>query len=61
VVRARQSYRSLAGALAGIRFACEHGLPFLGTCAGFQHGVIEIARHDPMSSPNRSAHWSGRQ
>jgi CTP synthase (UTP-ammonia lyase) len=38
-------YRSLAGALAGIRFAREHGLPFLGTCAGFQHGVVEIAWH----------------
>src|SRR5688572_9689765 len=35
-------YRSLAGTLAGIRFAREHQLPFLGTCAGFQHGVIEI-------------------
>ncbi len=38
-------YRSLDGALDGIRFAREHGVPFLGTCAGFQHGVIEVARH----------------
>jgi GNAT superfamily N-acetyltransferase len=38
-------YRSLDGALAGIRFAREHDIPFLGTCAGFQHGVIEVARH----------------
>ena len=38
-------YESIDGALAGIRFAREQGLPFLGTCAGFQHGVIEIARH----------------
>lgn len=38
-------YESLDGALAGIRFAREQNLPFLGTCAGFQHGVIEIARH----------------
>ena len=36
---------SFAGALAGIRFAREHRLPFLGTCAGFQHAVIEIARN----------------
>jgi CTP synthase (UTP-ammonia lyase) len=38
-------YASLDGALAGIRFAREHQRPFLGTCAGFQHGVIDIARH----------------
>jgi CTP synthase (UTP-ammonia lyase) len=37
-------YRSFAGALAGIRFAREEGVPFLGTCAGFQHAVIEVAR-----------------
>ncbi len=38
-------YRSLDGALAGIRWAREQGVPFLGTCAGFQHGVIEFARN----------------
>lgn len=38
-------YRSLDGALAGIRWARERGVPFLGTCAGFQHGVIEFARN----------------
>lgn len=38
-------FLSMEGALAGIRFAREHRLPFLGTCAGFQHGVIEIARN----------------
>jgi CTP synthase (UTP-ammonia lyase) len=37
-------YRSLTGALDGIRWAREQQLPFLGTCAGFQHGVIEFAR-----------------
>lgn len=36
---------SLEGALEGIRFAREHGRPFLGTCAGFQHAVIEFARN----------------
>jgi CTP synthase (UTP-ammonia lyase) len=36
-------YRSTAGALAGIRFAREHGVPFLGTCGGFQHALIEVA------------------
>lgn len=38
-------YLSLDGALEGIRFARETGRPFLGTCAGFQHGVIEFARN----------------
>ena len=37
-------YRSMAGALAAIRFARESGRPFLGTCGGFQHALIEFAR-----------------
>jgi CTP synthase (UTP-ammonia lyase) len=38
-------FRSMTGALEGIRYARERHLPFLGTCAGFQHGVIEFARN----------------
>jgi CTP synthase (UTP-ammonia lyase) len=38
-------YRSEAGALAAIRHARERGVPFLGTCGGFQHAVLEYARH----------------
>ena len=37
-------YRNADAALRAIRFARERGLPFLGTCAGFQHAVIEYAR-----------------
>ncbi|MGW3039358.1 CTP synthase C-terminal region-related (seleno)protein [Kitasatospora sp. NPDC001159] len=37
-------YRSEAGALAAVRTARERGIPFLGTCAGFQHAVLEFAR-----------------
>ena len=37
-------YASLNGALAAIRFARERGMPTLGTCAGFQHIVLEYAR-----------------
>jgi CTP synthase (UTP-ammonia lyase) len=37
-------YRDPEGALAAIRTAREHGVPFLGTCGGFQHAVLEIAR-----------------
>jgi CTP synthase (UTP-ammonia lyase) len=38
-------YRSMEGALTAIRFARETGRPFLGTCGGFQHAVIEYARN----------------
>jgi CTP synthase (UTP-ammonia lyase) len=38
-------YRSMDGALRAIRFAREDGVPFLGTCGGFQHAVVEYARH----------------
>lgn len=37
-------YQNPDAALRAIRFARERGLPFLGTCAGFQHAVIEYAR-----------------
>ena len=37
-------YRSMAGALRAIRFAREASRPFLGTCGGFQHAVLEYAR-----------------
>ena len=38
-------YRSMDGALLAIRHARERGVPYLGTCAGFQHAVIEYARN----------------
>ena len=38
-------YREMDGALRAIRFAREQGVPFLGTCGGFQHAVIEFARN----------------
>lgn len=38
-------YRSLEGALEGIRYARERDVPFIGTCGGFQHLVIEYARN----------------
>lgn len=37
-------YRSMEGALAAIRFARENDVPFMGTCGGFQHAIIEYAR-----------------
>lgn len=38
-------YRDIDGALRAIRFAREQRRPFLGTCGGFQHAVLEYARN----------------
>ncbi len=38
-------YRDMQGALRAIRFARENDVPFMGTCGGFQHAVIEFARN----------------
>jgi CTP synthase (UTP-ammonia lyase) len=38
-------YKDMDGALSAIRFARENKIPFLGTCGGFQHAVIEYFRN----------------
>jgi CTP synthase (UTP-ammonia lyase) len=38
-------YENTSGALASVRWARESGRPFLGTCGGFQHALIEFARN----------------
>lgn len=38
-------YRSMEGVLLAIRYARERERPFLGTCGGFQHAVLEHARN----------------
>jgi len=38
-------YVSMDGALLAIRFARINRVPFLGTCGGFQHAIIEYARN----------------
>lgn len=38
-------YASMEGVLQAIRFAREQHIPFLGTCGGFQHTIIEFARN----------------
>ncbi|MGN6369381.1 MAG: CTP synthase C-terminal region-related (seleno)protein [Phycisphaerae bacterium] len=37
-------YANTEGALGAIRFARENWRPFLGTCGGFQHALLEFAR-----------------
>lgn len=38
-------YRDMNGALTAIRLAREQHVPFLGTCGGFQHALLEYARN----------------
>jgi CTP synthase (UTP-ammonia lyase) len=38
-------YASMEGALQAIRYARETARPYLGTCGGFQHAVLEFARN----------------
>ncbi len=38
-------YVSMSGALEAIQYARESGKPFLGTCGGAQHALIEYARN----------------
>jgi CTP synthase (UTP-ammonia lyase) len=38
-------YENTLGALQAIRFARERQVPFLGTCGGFQHALMEYAKN----------------
>jgi CTP synthase (UTP-ammonia lyase) len=38
-------YKDMSRTLRAIRLARDHGIPCFGTCGGFQHMVIEYARH----------------
>jgi CTP synthase (UTP-ammonia lyase) len=38
-------YKSMEGALKAIRFAREKPIPFLGTCGGYQHALLEFAHN----------------
>ena len=38
-------YQNEDGAFLAIRYARENQIPFLGTCGGFQHAIIEYARN----------------
>ncbi len=45
VIAPGSPYKSMDGALQAIRIARTKDLPLLATCGGFQHVVIEFARH----------------
>lgn len=38
-------YQNREGALTAVRYARENSVPFLGTCGGFQHAIVEYARN----------------
>jgi len=38
-------YADTDGAIAAVTYAREHDVPFLGTCGGFQHMLLEFARN----------------
>jgi CTP synthase (UTP-ammonia lyase) len=38
-------YQNADGAIAAVRTARERGIPFLGTCGGFQYALLEFARN----------------
>jgi CTP synthase (UTP-ammonia lyase) len=38
-------YKNTDGALRAIQYARTHSIPFLGTCGGFQHALLEYARN----------------
>jgi len=38
-------YKNMDNALWAIKYAREHDIPLLGTCGGFQHVIMEIARN----------------
>jgi CTP synthase (UTP-ammonia lyase) len=47
-------YAHTRGAIEAIRFARESPRPFLGTCGGFQHAMLEYAEH--VWGVERAAH-----
>ncbi|MGB1257159.1 MAG: glutamine amidotransferase-related protein, partial [Thiolinea sp.] len=38
-------YVDMEGALTAIRYARENGVPFFGSCGGYQHAALEFARN----------------
>ena len=38
-------YQNMDGAINAIRFARENDIPFMGTCGGYQHAILEFAQN----------------
>lgn len=39
-------YQNMDGAIKAIQYARENNTPFMGTCGGYQHAVLEFARNE---------------
>ncbi len=50
--------RGIEGKVAAVRYAREHGIPFLGLCLGLQCAVIEFARSELGLSDANSAEFA---
>ena len=37
--------RGIEGKIQAVRFAREHGIPYLGICLGMQVAIVEYGRH----------------
>jgi CTP synthase len=49
--------RGVEGKIAAIRYAREHGIPYLGICLGMQLAVIEYARHEAQLADANSTEF----
>ncbi|MDQ2916596.1 MAG: CTP synthase [Pseudomonadota bacterium] len=52
--------RGVEGKIAAIRYAREHGIPYLGICLGMQLAVIEYARHEAQLADANSTEFDPR-
>src|SRR3954470_17510200 len=43
--------------VGAVRTAREHEIPFLGTCGGFQHAILELAESPARNEPPRHAEY----
>ncbi|TMN88554.1 hypothetical protein CWB72_12485 [Pseudoalteromonas phenolica] len=41
----KSPYANMENVLAAIRYVRENDIPFLGTCAGYQHAALEYVKH----------------
>jgi CTP synthase (UTP-ammonia lyase) len=51
-------YRSMEGAIRAARIAREAGIPFLGTCGGFQHALLMLAREAGIAEASHAEYGS---
>ena len=55
--------RGVEGKIQAVRYAREHGVPYLGICLGMQVAVIEYGRHvlGPRGAPTAPSSTAPRR